>query len=291
MLLEPHHADVALGLPLLNSTQLERRIAWRQGTDVSAELFLAHAEQVSATLPNLRYCVNLCEDRYAFLVAFCAVMLRGQTNLLPPSRTPGAVEEVFKAHADSYCLSDRVLNPTPRHLYLLPSLEQLPIARNCAIPVIPAAHIAAIGYTSGSTGIPKANPKRWDSLHCSTALNQELIENILGVNTANIVATLPAQHMYGLELSVLLPLLSNLAVHTGKALFPADVVSALSEVPEPRILVTTPVHLRTLLDDATSLPRLAVILSATAPLSQELARAAERRWNTSVIELFGSTET
>ena len=51
---------------------------------------LAIGEGVAAALPAGRHVVNLCEDRYRFLVAFCAVALRGQTTLLPPARTRGA---------------------------------------------------------------------------------------------------------------------------------------------------------------------------------------------------------
>src|SRR5690606_39672646 len=49
---------------------------------------------------------NLCEDRYRFLVAFCAVAVRGQANLLPPSRTRAAIDEVRAQYPDSYCIGD-----------------------------------------------------------------------------------------------------------------------------------------------------------------------------------------
>jgi len=92
-------------------------------------------------------------------------------------------------------------------------------------------------------------------------------------------------------LSVLLPLRSRAAVHIGQPFFPADIAHALQSAPAPRLLVTTPVHLRALLRAAPALPALAAIVSATAPLDRELARAAESRYGTRVIELFGSTET
>ena len=97
--------------------------------------------------------------------------------------------------------------------------------------------------------------------------------------------------MYGLELSILLPLFGPFAVHGGKPFFPADVAAALAEVPAPRMLVTTPIHLQALLRDPVALPPLAAIASATAPLSRELAAEAEARYGAPVIELFGSTET
>jgi len=97
--------------------------------------------------------------------------------------------------------------------------------------------------------------------------------------------------MYGLELSVLLPLLGPFAVHGGKPFFPADVAAALAELPAPRVLVTTPIHLKALLRDPVELPALGAITSATAPLCRELAAEAEARYGAPVVELFGSTET
>ena len=79
----------AASLPLLVGSS-SRVVAWREGTAVTATTFLAHVRQVAATLPEADSAVNLCEDRYAFLVAFAALVLRGQTNLLPPSRAAHA---------------------------------------------------------------------------------------------------------------------------------------------------------------------------------------------------------
>ncbi len=61
--------------------------------------------------------------------------------------------------------------------------------------------------------------------------------------------------------------------------------------PRPPLLVTTPVHLRALVASGLSLPPLAGIVSATAPLPPELAAQAEARFGCEVREVFGSTET
>jgi acyl-coenzyme A synthetase/AMP-(fatty) acid ligase len=133
----------------------------------------------------------------------------------------------------------------------------------------------------------EAERKTWGSRRA--ALNAAL----LGVDggAASIVATVPPQHMYGLEMSVLLPLRSRAAIHAGQPFFPADVAVALGETPAPRMLVTTPFHLRALLHDAIALPALHAIVTATAPLDAALAAEAERRFDAPVTEVFGSTET
>jgi acyl-coenzyme A synthetase/AMP-(fatty) acid ligase len=51
------------------------------------------------------------------------------------------------------------------------------------------------------------------------------------------------------------------------------------------------VHLRALVASGQTLPPLAAVISATAPLPRDLAQAAEAAFGTRVLEFFGSTET
>jgi acyl-coenzyme A synthetase/AMP-(fatty) acid ligase len=283
-------------LPLLLAADPTRPVAWRAGRRISAGAFLADVARAGALLPAAAAAVNLCHDRYAFLVAFAAVLARGQVNLLPPSRAPQAVDEVLAANPGSYALCDRRSEaPAPRR-FTLPSLGGEMAAGELArvAPEIAAGQVAAIGYTSGSTGQPRANPKTWRAFSASTALNASALAaaaSLVDGACASVVATVPPQHMYGIELSVLLPLLGPFAVSDRQPLFPADVAAALAEVPAPRVLVTTPVHLKALLDAGIGLPPLAAIVSATAPLAAALAGDAEARLAAPVLELFGSTET
>ncbi|GAB3790836.1 AMP-binding protein [Dyella agri] len=277
-------------LPLLTARDPQRIVAWRHGSAVSAAQFLAHVEQVAAMLPEAPAAVNLCEDRYAFLVAFCAIAQRGQANLLPPSRAPQAVEEVMAAHPGSYALGELALSPAPHGYRKLPELDPNLAAVSAAVPAIPAEQLVAIGYTSGSTGTPRANAKSWRNLTASSAGTQAMLRAVAG-ERFNVVATVPPQHIYGIEMSVLLPLLGEVGVHAGRPFFPADVASALAEVPAPRVLVTTPVHLRALVAAGAPLPPLAAMLSATAPMPPELAKAAEQAFGAPLLEVFGSTET
>jgi acyl-coenzyme A synthetase/AMP-(fatty) acid ligase len=268
-----------------------RVVAWRDGRAVRADEFLAHVQAVAARLPHAAHAVNLCEDRYVFLVAFCAVLLAGQTNLLPPSRAPQAVDEVMATHPGCYTLGDQALEPVPPGYVRLPPLHAVPRADGpFAVPMLPSSHVAAIGYTSGSTGQPRPNAKTWGHFNASTAGNLAMLERAIG-QPFHVVATVPPQHMYGMEMSVLLPLLGPVGVHAGKPFFPADVARALAALPAPRVLVTTPVHLRALVHDGVAMPPLAAVLSATAPMPAELARAAEARFDAPLLEVFGSTET
>jgi acyl-coenzyme A synthetase/AMP-(fatty) acid ligase len=97
--------------------------------------------------------------------------------------------------------------------------------------------------------------------------------------------------MYGFESTVLLPLQAGAALCAERPFYPADICSALACIPRPRILISTPVHLRTLVTAEVDLPAVDLILSATAPLSQNLAREVEQRFDTQLQEIYGSTET
>ncbi len=66
---------------------------------------------------------------------------------------------------------------------------------------------------------------------------------------------------------------------------------ALAELPAPRALITTPLHLRICLEENIPLPALALTVSAAAPLSAELAQRAEDTFGTTVMELYGCTES
>ncbi len=62
-------------------------------------------------------------------------------------------------------------------------------------------------------------------------------------------------------------------------------------MPRPRALITTPFHLRALLDAEVAVPPPDFILSATAPLSEALARRAETTLGAPLLEIYGCTET
>jgi acyl-coenzyme A synthetase/AMP-(fatty) acid ligase len=56
------------------------------------------------------------------------------------------------------------------------------------------------------------------------------------------------------------------------------------------VLVTTPLHLKTLLDDDIALPPLDLVVSATAALSPQLAVRAEAVLSAPLMEIYGCTE-
>jgi len=289
-------------LPLFAA--LAGTVAFGPGGMLSRDAFLADVAAAASVLPAPLArtghpaapgaVINLCEDRDRFLVAFAAAAVRGLTTLLPPSRTPAAIADVLAQYPGSVCIAERTPAPVPPGLLLLPApgAGAGMSAEALAEATVAADAVALVAFTSGSTGTPAPNPKTWGSVACSTAQNLAALADLWPADgPRQVVATVPPQHMYGMELSVLLPLFAAVGVHAARPFFPDDVARALAEAGAPALLVTTPVHLRALIESGVALPPPAGIVTATAPLPQALAEAAETRFGCEVRELFGSSET
>jgi acyl-coenzyme A synthetase/AMP-(fatty) acid ligase len=274
-------------LPLIGHRELAVPLAWRAGAPVSCARFLAEAAALAERLPAGRHLANLCEDRYRFAVALAAALLAGKTSLLPPSRHEQALARVFAAHPDAGAISEEAVPGCAGPLVLYPA--DLGAGEwSGAVPAIPVDQVAAIVFTSGSTGVPQPNVKRWGKLVASGTAERAALE--LPSDGFNVLGTVPPQHMYGFESTVLMALAGGGALHPARPLFPRDVQAALDELPAPRVLVTSPIHIRALVEADVTLPALELVLSAAAPLAPELAAAAEQRFATRVHEIYGFTE-
>ena len=276
-------------LPLIGPDQPQRTVAWRGARSVTQDQFLQDVRTLARRLPEARYALNLCDDRYHFMTAFAAVCLRGQTNLLPPSPAAGVVGEIAHAYPGCYALGDTVPPALPLRWIAVGDNGYF-AAEPQTIPVVRSDHVAALAFTSGSSGMPQAHRKTWGTLVQTAQLAAQRFAGNGGPATANIVATVPPQHMYGLETTVMMALAGGCAAHSGRAFFPADLRKALLQVPMPRVLVTTPVHLRACLSVSVPFPPLQLIVCATAPLDPRQAAAAEAVLHAPLHEIYGCTE-
>lgn len=255
---------------------------------VTVGAFLDQAAALAARLPEAGHAVNLCADRYFALLGFAAAVLRGHPTLLGggPGAAPAFLEMAAQNYPGAYAMLDQERPGTPMPTCRVDAPSEGPIPD---WPEIPPDRVAAIAFTSGSTGRPSSHIKPWGSIawHARSAAERFGLRE--GPPTS-LVATVPPQHMYGFETTMMLPLQASVAIHSGAAFFPSDVLEALESVPERRLLVTTPLHLRALLADGRPMPRLEAVISATAPLPRETAEAVERDWATPMLEIYGASE-
>lgn len=252
--------------------------------EVCVGTFLRQVQALSAALPDHQYVVNLCDNRYLFTVLFCAAILRGQTNLLPPNKKEQTQALLKERYGDVYVGHDWLVDKGVAEA--LPCFDlrtvTLPIEGQgdgiidgIVSPSIPSNHLAAISFTSGSTGDSAPNHKTWKTIVESSTINaRHMLASCDGMLYQ--LATVPPQHMWGLETSVLLPLFNALCVMDARPLFPQDISDALSCLPAPRMLVSAPVHLRALCASGLGFPHVSLTLCATSPLSAELALEVEQ---------------
>jgi acyl-coenzyme A synthetase/AMP-(fatty) acid ligase len=264
------------------------------GREICVNELLTAATKLSQHLISLGsqpYVINLCKDRYQFIVGFCAALINGSTSLLPSNRQYQTIADLISEYPNSLVLADSPSEELSSFQCLnissLPSVDvdaEL-ITEN---PKISAEHIAAIVFTSGSSGKPTAIAKPWRTFVGTAKL---LAKRFFGDGqSASIVATVPPQHMYGLETTVMMALHGDATVHGGQPFYADDIRSALEQVSSPRVLITTPVHLTALLAAKLDLAPLSALVSATAPLESSLADQAETQFDCIVSEIFGCSE-
>jgi len=277
-------------LPLLDRQWLDTTIVRTRSGPVSGATLLAQATAVADRIPETAYIINLCDERHHFLLVLLAGMMRRATTLLPPNKLPQTMLELAADYPDPLCVVDTPRTEPPsglRRLHLsLPRVEDIRATAQ-EVPHIPGDWTPFCAFTSGSTGKPQGHCKHWPEL----MVGARCAARRFGIDErTSIVATVPPQHMYGLELSVLIPLASGAATHAARPFFPEDVRTVLQEVPEPRVLVTTPLHLSTMTRAELRWPCIDFIVSATAPLSPEQAERAEAALGAPVLEIYGCTE-
>jgi acyl-coenzyme A synthetase/AMP-(fatty) acid ligase len=275
-------------IPLLKFHQPESVFAYQDGNAILAQRFLTDAISLAEQLPARSYVLNLCTDRYRFVVGFAAAMLRGQISLLPPIHTPDLIKQLAQNYAGMYCLTDGLSSPESLQTISYPDLADVSLLQ-VPMPEIPNAQVAAIVFTSGSTGNPMPNEKTWGAISHSVTLGATRL-GILNRGDLTMLGTVPPQHMFGFESTALIAMQGGVILHSAKPFFPADISALLSEIPGPRALVTTPVHLRALITSDTNLPKLELIVCATAPLPRELALQAVDRFSAPLQEIYGFTE-
>ncbi len=270
---------------------------------ITAQQFLTHVYCLSKQLPDQQYVINLCENRYLFMVAFAASILRQQTSLLPPNKKVMTQVRLSERYDNVYILHDGLLKSDNESTEIAPGIGDVNVSgvdfgdstEAIVCPEIPLDYLAAISFTSGSTGDSKPNLKTWRTIVESSRINaNHMLESVSSTNndctTLYQLATVPAQHMWGLETSILLPLFEPVCVVDVKPLFPQDIYDVLQAMPVPRMLVSAPVHLRAICTSRLKYPEVELVLCATSPLSKELASSIEELFSAQLREVYGCSE-
>ena len=276
-------------LPLLAGYARDDALLLVDGAPVTAAAFCGAARRLAERLPAGGYAIDRCEDRGRFMLGAAASLCARCTLVLPPSRGAEAERALLARHPDAVVLADADAHDGTRTL--VPDLDDCRGAPAWPPPAIDAGHVAAMLFTSGSTGTPTAHPKSWSALVRGAATFADSFGPV--AKDSAIVGTVAPQHMFGFETTVMAPWQLGLAVDAGRPLFPADLAERLATLAaggRAAWLMTTPLHLRAFHAALAAPPPLVRVIVSTMPLPADLAGAVERDWRVPVEEIYGCTE-
>jgi acyl-coenzyme A synthetase/AMP-(fatty) acid ligase len=213
-----------------------------------------------------------CLSTYHFLVVILGVMLAGKRVVILPNGLPGTM----KQYKDAY---DLVVNED--------FLKKIPFYfqgnnENFSVTLDIPEDSEITFFTSGSMGTPSKIIKKlsslWAEITDTTSLSGIAVCDI-------VVSTVPHHHMYGFLFKVLGPLFAQKPFYIPTIRFPDDMKGL-----ENFMLVSSPAFL-TRLDESDSISGCNRIISSGGPLSLVAGKNAEKIFDASGVEVYGSTET
>ncbi|HEY0800632.1 MAG TPA: hypothetical protein VGD54_07295, partial [Steroidobacteraceae bacterium] len=194
-------------IALLSHTSPAAIVAYRAGVAVTVQAFLSDAKQLAQSLPDSKHVLNVCADRYQFTVGLAACLMSQRISLLPSTHTPQVIAQLAVFAPDAFCLTDdpRCDIELPKFLFPDPfrGAAQTGSPASFNVPRIPTTQLAAIVFTSGSTGTPVPYKKTWGLL-ARCIRNGAPRLGLSDGRSHTLVGTVPGQHMYGFESTVLL---------------------------------------------------------------------------------------
>ncbi len=145
----------------------------------------------------------------------------------------------------------------------------------------------ALFFTSGTTGMPTGALKTRENIETEVDAHRELFTP---EGYERIIVTVPFIHIYGFLAGVMLPRTLGCELLLKEEYWPQE----LLELHEGKktLVVTSPVYLKSLLKLRRGRPLPNVdFLSSTGLLLEEEVAAFEMKYETTLLQLFGSTET
>ncbi|HEY4072182.1 MAG TPA: AMP-binding protein [Herbaspirillum sp.] len=270
----------------------DRTVAYRDGHAVSTRQFHARTaawQQLLAATPGHRFALFL-EDSIDFSSALYGAWLAGKTVYLPGDTLPASCTALTTAVDGFLGDFDAIWSP------LMPA--------DASASLLPESHgnrlrgdfEGLVVYTSGSSGVAQAIPKRLSQLAAEVATLEQVFGDRLG--DADVLATVSHQHIYGLLFKVLWPLAAQRAVHVRSAVFLEELLPRMQS--RPCLLVSSPAHLTRFPENAVNnrqpsrqpLPtELRAVFSSGGPLTAKAANDAAALFGIAPIEIYGSSET
>lgn len=271
---------------------IEQSWTWRQIHLAAATLALQFHEQDTIC--------NLCSSRVGFLVTWLAALRRSCLQLLPPSGGQADLVAILQSCTNPVVVVDDAQLLQPRWADHARCVVNAPAQRRwsmsedvpCWLPDWDLQMVRL--YTSGSTGTPTPQTRTLAQLARGAQVLGGRLDEEVGDGLASIqsiVCSVPPQHMFGLETSVMLSLVHGIPVVDRRPLLPGDVKAALELVGAGSVWIATPLHLRALVSSGEKLHHCSVVVASTMALDAAVAAQSETLTQAPVLEIYGATET
>lgn len=232
--------------------------------------------------------VCLCvEDRGWMAAAMLASLAGGPPLLFPYAFTVHTLSEARRNIAYTHALTDEG-QPLPE------GVERIPLpgksAEYAACPPLPVMQPDAVWiylFTGGSTGAPRI----WSKSPRNLLLESANLAKAFGVGPGDVIlASVPANHIYGLLYSVLLPLVSGACVSSRTPVYPNEIIQAAMDT-GTTVLVSIPAHYRAMQPAPLAKGRIHTAFSSAGALPEQDDLEFHRTTGIAITEIYGSTET
>lgn len=269
---------------LCGSRPLDTTAGFRDGHMVSHAEFIARVRQWHARLldlPGTRLAVYFT-DSIEFAAALFGAWHAGKTVYLPSDTLPATCAALRPA-VDA-CVGEFPPDCTP-----LAAPEENIGGEEAFTPLHPD-FAGLVVYTSGSTGTPQAIPKKLSQLASEVATLEKLFG--AAAASADVVATVSHQHIYGLLFKVLWPLAASRPIHARSLTYPEEL--AQTTAARDCILISSPAHLKRLPDSpawTSARHRARAVFSSGGPLPLEVVHVTTQLLDQVPVEVYGSSET
>lgn len=270
-----------------------RMLDWSQWTRLIAALQQSLAEHAGSSSPHASWAVY-CEDASLAGAALFALWHRGQVAWLPGNTTPETIAALD--HEVAGWISDRPID-TGKPV-IVPHLDEETIGAAATQPtlgitwgVLPADNAMLYVFTSGSTGEPKAIPKKLSQLQSEIDNLQALWGDSL--SHTRLMSSVSHQHVYGLLFRLLWPL-CNATVFVNEAIQYPEQWFALTRQWEHVTWVASPAlykRMQPLLPWSELAGRVTKMFCSGGPLPRDNADFLAGQLQQAVVEVFGSSET
>jgi len=141
-------------------------------------------------------------------------------------------------------------------------------------------------YTSGSTGMPVGALKSKENIEAEVHVLTQLLKTY---SIKRVIVTVPFIHLYGTLFGLFYPLLNNIDIIFKEHFLPHDLLDLIDPY---TMVVTTPLYVKALnkIQEGKDLSK-SLFVSSTASLDDDSIQCFNAKYNTNIMQIFGSTET